>query len=135
MDGPRFSRLVAAAAWTVASSLPLVGLVSLFMRQQLDPRWSTPRLHFVLFLAVGLAALVLAYAAGEAAERRGDARVFLLSLAFLATGGFLALHALGTPGILFSTELSGFQVALPVGLLVSAVFAGASAFVDVRPGI
>ena len=31
----------------------------------------------------------LGYAAGEAANRRGDARVLLLSLAFMATGGFL----------------------------------------------
>jgi len=135
MDGPRFSRLVAAAAWTVASSLPLVGLVSLFMRQQLDPRWSTPRLHFVLFLAVGLAALVLAYAAGEAAERRGDARVFLLSLAFLATGGFLALHALGTPGVLLARYFPGFAIAIPVGMLVAALFACASAFIGGQPRI
>jgi hypothetical protein len=33
---------------------------------------------------------VLAYSAGEAALRRGDARVLLIALAFLATGGFLA---------------------------------------------
>ena len=80
-------------------------------------------------------AFILGYAAGEAANRRGDARVLLLSLAFMATGGFLGLHALGTPGILFSEEYAGFQVAIPVGLLLSAVFALGSAFVDVRPGI
>src|SRR4029077_4423582 len=43
--------------------------------------------------------------------------------------------ALGTPSILFSEEHAGFQVAIPVGLLVSAVFAAGSAFVDVRPGL
>jgi class 3 adenylate cyclase len=53
----------------------------------------------------------------------------------MATGGFLWLHALGTPSILFSEEHAGFQVAIPVGLLVGAVFAAASAFVDIRPGI
>ena len=42
-------------------------------------------------------AFVLGYAAGQAANRRHDARVFLLSLAFMATGGFLGLHALGPP--------------------------------------
>ena len=52
----------------------------------------------------------------------------------MATGGFMGLHALGTPAILFSQEHAGFQVAIPVGLLVSAVFAAGSAFVDVRPG-
>src|SRR5262249_11489730 len=65
--------------------------------------------------------------------RRGDARVFLLSLAFLVTGGFLAVHAIGTPGVLLNDELPGFAVAIPIGLLLAALFAAASAFVDVRP--
>jgi class 3 adenylate cyclase len=89
----------------------------------------------VVFGIAGALAFVLGYAAGEAANRRGDARVLLLSLAFMATGGFFALHALGTPSILFSEDYAGFQVAIPVGLLVSAVFAAGSAFVDVRPEI
>src|SRR5262249_36572894 len=62
-------------------------------------------------------------------------RVLLLSLAFMATGGFFLLHALGTPTILFSGEHAGFQVAIPVGLLVSAFFALGSAFVDERPAL
>jgi adenylate cyclase len=89
----------------------------------------------VVFGIVGAVAFALGYAAGEAANRRGDARVLLLSLAFMATGGFMWLHAIGTPTILFSQEHAGFQVAIPVGLLVSAVFAAGSAFVDVRPGL
>src|SRR3954470_7741453 len=122
-----------AAAWIVAALLPLVGLVSLLARSMLDPGWTNQRVHFVLFLSVATVDFVLAYAAGDAARRRGDARVLLISLAFLATGGFLGLHALGTPGILFERDLSGFKAAIPFGLLVAAVFAVASAFVDVRP--
>jgi hypothetical protein len=64
-----------------------------------------------------------------------EMRVCCSSLAFMATGGFLGLHALGTAGVLFTKEYAGFMVAIPVGLLVSAAFAGASAFVDVRPEI
>ena len=119
----------------VAAALPLVGLVSLLLRSRLDPHIENYPLHFVVFGIVGATAFLLGYAAGEAANRRGDARVLLLSLAFMATGGFLGLHALGTPEILFSQEYAGFQTAIPVGLLVSAVFAIASAFVDIRPGI
>ena len=118
-----------------AAALPLIGLISLLLRSELDPHFENYRAHFVVFGIVGGVAFILGYTAGEAANRRGDARVLLLSLAFMATGGFLSLHAIGTPGILFSKEYAGFQVAIPVGLLVSAVFAGASAFVDVRPGI
>jgi hypothetical protein len=46
-----------------------------------------------LFLEVGGGAFVLAYLAGEAADRRGDACVFLLSIAFLVAGG----SSLSTP--------------------------------------
>ena len=54
----------------------------------------------------------LGYAAGEAANRRGDARVLLLSLAFMATGGFMGLHAFGHAGVLFSESRAGFQIAI-----------------------
>ena len=128
------ARVTMTAAWIVAPALPVVGLVSLLLRSTLDPEWSSPRLHVVLFPGVGGGAFVLAYIAGQAADRRGDARVFLLSLAFLMTGGFLAVHAVGTPGVLLNDELPGFEVAIPVGLMLAAVFAAASAFVDLRPG-
>jgi hypothetical protein len=126
-----FTRILAAV---LAAALPLVGLVSLLLRKELDPHFENYRAHFVVFGFVGGVAFILGYAAGEAANRRGDARVLLLSLAFMATGGFLGLHALGTAQVLFTKEYAGFMVAIPVGLLVSAVFAAASAFVDVRPG-
>ena len=119
----------------VAAALPLIGLFSLLLRSDLDPHIENYPLHFVVFGLVGAVAFGLGYAAGEAARRRGDARVLLLSLAFMATGGFLLLHALGTPTVLFADEHAGFQVAIPVGLLVSAVFATGSAFVDVRPEV
>ena len=133
MVTPSRSRLMVRVGLVVALILPLVGLVSLFLRRTLDPTWDSGRLHFVLFLAVGGGAFVLAYLAGQAAERRGDARVFLLSLAFLVTGGFLAVHAVGTPGVLLNNDLPGFKVAIPVGLLIAALFGCASAFVDLRP--
>jgi adenylate cyclase len=122
-----------AATWLIVLLLPLAGLVSLLFRRQIDPHWSNAQVHFVLFLSVGVVLFLLAFGAGEAAQRRGDARVLLISLAFLATGGFLGLHALGTVGVLFRAEHSGFKVAIPVGLFVASAFAAASAFVDLRP--
>jgi class 3 adenylate cyclase len=120
-------------AWAAAAALPLVGFVSLLRREQLDPNWSNPQLHFVLFSVIGAGLFVLAYDAGESASRRGDARVLLISLAFLVTGAFLLLHALGTVGVLFKRQYAGFKIAIPVGLLIAALFASASAFVDARP--
>ncbi len=132
MGGTGATRVAVAI---LAAALPLIGLSSLLLRSQLDPHFENYRAHFVVFGIVGAVAFILGYAAGEAANRRRDGRVLLLSLAFMATGGFLGLHAIGTAGILFQEEHSGFQVAIPVGLLVSSVFALGSAFVDVRPGI
>jgi class 3 adenylate cyclase len=134
-DQSRTRQRVVVQAIALAAVLPLVGLVSLLLRSQLDPHIENYRLHFVLFGLVGAVAFGLAFAAGEAANRRGDARVLLLSLAFMTTGGFMGLHALGTPGVLFTGDHSGFKVAIPVGLLLSAGFAAASAFVDVHPAL
>ena len=119
--------------WLLAALLPLAGLVSLLLRSQLDPNYDNHKVHFVLFVGVGAIVTVLAYVAGEAATKRGDARVLLMSLAFLLTGGFLALHAIGTPGVLFASEHSGFDIAISGGMELAAVFAFASAWVDVRP--
>ena len=112
-----------------------MGFISLLLRSQLDPQFHNHQAHFVIFGLVGGVAFALGYAAGEAANRRGDARVLLLSLAFMATGGFMGLHAFGTAGVLFSESRAGFQIAIPIGLLVSAFFAAGSAFVDARPDL
>lgn len=119
----------------MGAALPLVGLASLLLRSHLDPHIENYRAHFLVFGTVGGLAFVLGYAAGEAANRRGDARVLLLSLAFMTTGAFLGLHAFGTQSVLFTREHAGFQVAIPIGLLIAAGFAAASAFVDVWPDI
>ena len=135
MSSNKAQTLLRVLAAVLAALLPLVGLVSLLLRSEFDPHIENYRAHFVVFGFVGGVAFILGYAAGEAANRRGDARVLLLSLAFMATGGFLGLHALGTQQVLFTKEYAGFMVAIPVGLLVSAVFALASAFVDTRPAL
>ena len=100
----RARRGALAAGSLFVAVLPLVGLLSLLLRSHLDPHIENYRLHFVVFGIIGGTAFLVGCAAGEAADRRGDARVLLLSLAFMATGGFLGVHALGTPGILFVEE-------------------------------
>ena len=129
-----FLRPVRRALWITVVALPIIGFVSLLERSKLDPEWTSARLHFVLFLAVGGGACILAYLAGQAADRRGDARVLLLSMAFLVTGSFLAVHALGTPGVLLNDEKPGFASAIPIGMFLASLFALGSAFVDIRPG-
>ena len=113
--------------WAVALLLPLVGYFVLLGRAEWDGQWENHKAHFWLVFAVAVVNAVLGFAMSEAARRRGDARVFLVGLAFLATGGFLALHALATPGVLLDGKNTGFVVATPIGLFLGGVLAAASA--------
>jgi adenylate cyclase len=93
-------------------------------------RWQHRPAHFWLVLVVAVINMVLGGATSEAAARRGDPRTFMVSIALLLSAGFLALHALATPGVLLDGPNAGFTIATPVGLLLAAVFAAASARID-----
>lgn len=106
--------------------LPLAGLGVLLARPALDVRWLNLPAHFWIVLIAGALNAALAYGTGVAARRRRDARVLLVSLAFLAAAGFLGLHALATPGVLLERFNAGFVLATPIGLVVASIFAAAS---------
>ena len=119
--------LVRAAAWLALVLVPMAGLTLLLAAPSTDVTWEHHPAHFWLVLSTALTSAVLAYATGDTARRRGDARLFVVALAFLAAAGFLGLHALATPGVLLEKRTAGFVLATPVGLLVAAVFAALSA--------
>ncbi|MDH5242991.1 MAG: adenylate/guanylate cyclase domain-containing protein [Chloroflexota bacterium] len=108
-------------------ALPLIGLVVLLARPELDLVWQHQPSHFWLVLLAAAVNAVLAYVTNVAAGRYRDARVVLVSLAFFASTGFLGLHALATPGVLLTAPNVGFAIATPVGLIIASVFAAASA--------
>jgi adenylate cyclase len=112
--------------WITGLALPLVALGVLVARPDVDLVWEHHPSHFWLVLATAAVNVALAYLTNEAANRRADARLFLVSLAFLASAGFLGLHALATPGTLLPEPNAGFVVATPVGLLLASGFAAAS---------
>jgi adenylate cyclase len=123
------------AIWAVLVSLPLLGLCLLLWQPALDVRWEHHPAHFWLVLGAALVNGILAFATGEAAHRRGDARLFLISLAFLVSAGFLGLHALATPGVLLEGKNAGFVVATPIGLVISSVFCAISSFVGANENL
>src|SRR5262245_59062545 len=114
------------ARWVVALLIPLAGFFVLLAEPGWDGHWENHRAHFWLVFGVAVVNAVLGFAMSEVARRRGDARVFLVGLVFLTTGGFLALHALATPGVLLDGKNTGFVVATPIGLFLGACFAGLS---------
>ena len=116
---------------------PLLGLAVLLASQSADVHWQHQPSHFWLVLVTAGLNAVLAYATGVAARRRRDRRVHLVSLAFLAAAGFLALHALATPGVLLDRPNLGFVLATPIGLVLAGALAAASAVETdrVRPAL
>ncbi len=120
VGGPRWSLAVILA-------LPLLGLVLLLAQPQLDVHWEHHPSHFWLVLVTAAISAVLAYVTNVAAGRHRDARLVLVSLAFMASAGFLGLHALATPGVLLAGSNTGFVIATPIGLVIGSMFAAASA--------
>jgi adenylate cyclase len=118
--------------WPLLLAAPLGGLVLLLARPGLDAHWEHHPAHFWLVLGESAISVVLGALTSSAALRRGDARLFLVSLAFLSAAGFLGLHALATPGVLLENKNTGFVVATPVGLFLASIFAAASAL-TLRP--
>jgi adenylate cyclase len=110
----------------VALALPMAGLTLLLVRPELDLTWEHHPSHFWLVLGTAAINVALAFLMNLAAMRHRDARIFLISLAFMASAGFLGLHALATPQTLLPSANAGFVVATPVGLLLASVLAAAS---------
>lgn len=103
--------------WALALSLAPIGFVLLLAQPEWDVHWEDHRAHFWLVFSVALVCALLGLVMSEAASRRGDARVFLVGLAFLVSSGFLGLHALATPGVLLDGKNTGFAcwaVTVPV---------------------
>ncbi|MDN5918029.1 MAG: GAF domain-containing protein [Pseudonocardia sp.] len=118
--------LLRVGVWALHVGLPALGLWLLVARPRLDLEWAHAVSHFGLVLAAAGVAVTLGAVMGRAARVRGDARLFLVSLAFLVSAGFLGAHALATPGVLLPSANAGFVAATPVGLLLGAVAAVAS---------
>ena len=70
-------------------------------------QWDSPVGHFWVVSAAAITCLFLAIAAGVAAFRAENARVLMLSLAFLSMAGLFTVHGLATPGVLVDGTYTG----------------------------
>jgi len=111
--------------WLAVAVAPLLLLVLLLARPAIDGAWENHPAHFWLVLGAALVATALGFSVSTAARRRRDGRLFLISLAFIASAAFLGLHALATPGVLLGPN-AGFELATPMGLVLAAMFAAAA---------
>jgi adenylate cyclase len=111
--------------WPATVALPLALLALLLARPAVDAIWENHQAHFWIVLAAAATATVLGYSVTVAARSRRDARLLLISFAFIASSGFLGLHALATPGVLLGPN-AGFELATPAGLVFAGAFAAAA---------
>lgn len=117
--------LGSSLAWVGLAAAPVFLAALLVGRPDLDGRWENHPAHFWLVLLAASASVALGFAVSESARRRRDARLLLVSVGFIASAGFLGLHALATPGVLVGKN-TGFELATPVGLLLASVFVAGS---------
>jgi adenylate cyclase len=111
--------------WVAVAAAPLLLLAVLLARPRIDESWENHPAHFWLVLGAAIVATALGFSVTTAARRRRDARLALISLAFVVSAAFLGLHALATPGVLLGPN-AGFELATPFGLLFAALFAAAA---------
>ncbi len=112
-------------SWALHMALPLLGLW-LLLTPRFDVVLRHNPSHFWIVVVVAAFNLGLGARMSSDARRRGDTRLFLVAMAFLASAGFLGLHALATPQVLLASPNGGFALATPVGLALAAVFAALS---------
>lgn len=124
----RRARAVASPTWflAVALAIPMAGLALLLGVPSLDVHWEHHPSHFWLVFGVAFLNVALGLIVSEVARRSGDERLFLVSMVLLTSAGFLALHALATPGVVLSGPNGGFTLATPLGLLLASGFAALS---------
>jgi class 3 adenylate cyclase len=118
--------------WGFHLILPLLGLWLLLAQPHFDIMLEHHGIHFVLVVGVAAVNVALGVRMSEVSHRRADARLFLVSLVFLSSAGFLLLHALATPQVILYGRNAGFAIATPVGLLLASVFAAVSSL-DLTP--
>ncbi len=111
------------AAWTFHIVLPALVLWLLIARPEIDLRWENHAAHFWLVFGTAALNVALGVLMAGAAGRRSDPRLLLVACAFLVAAGFLALHALATPGVIVEQPNAGFVLATPVGLCIGGVLA------------
>ena len=84
------------AVWAVHRILPVAGLWLLLAQPHFDVILEHHGIHFGLVVGVAAVNVALGVRMSEVSRQRHDARLFLVSLVFLSSAGFLLLHALAT---------------------------------------
>ncbi|WP_197501737.1 adenylate/guanylate cyclase domain-containing protein [Mycobacterium sp. 852002-51057_SCH5723018] len=115
------------ANWLMHMALPMLALWLLLGEPKVDLEWDNRAAHFVLVLSAALVSVVLGALIGRAARARDDARLWLVSLVFVTTAGFFAVHALFTPDVLMDTSDAEFMLPTRMGLVLAGAVALASA--------
>ncbi|WP_246610144.1 adenylate/guanylate cyclase domain-containing protein [Nonomuraea rhizosphaerae] len=125
---PPATQPVRGVVWAIHLILPLLGLWLLLAQPDLNYKWEHHASHFWMIISLAGLNVALAALISEASRRRHDARLFLVSMVFVASAGFFFLHGLATPQVILPTGSLGFDLGQQVGLTIASGFAFVSSF-------
>jgi signal transduction histidine kinase len=98
---------------------PLI-LIILKLNPSLDLLFQSPVTHFWVVTIAALTAVCLALLILRAAIGRRDGRVLLIGSAFLSISSTFLIHAVATPGVVFSNTSHATSWSTPIALAVGA---------------
>lgn len=121
-DGRGDASRLRSVIWAGHMALPLLALVLLLAAPEIDATWKHNPSHFWLVAAVAFANVVIGFRVTSEAHRRDDPRLVLIGVGFVASAGLFTVHALVTPAVIAAESTAGFQLAMPAGLMLFALF-------------
>lgn len=103
-----------------------LGLAIVKLEPSLDLLYQSAIGHFSIVTTAAVVAVVLAARILRVAVVRQDGRVFLIGGGFLAISTIFLIHAISTPGVLFSNTAHATAWSTPLALIAGAVLLGSS---------
>lgn len=109
--------------WMIGGALLIGPLLLLLLRlaPALDVKVQSPLGHFWIVTVSSVIAMLMAGLVLRAAVVRRDGRVLLIGMAFLALSTIFFIHAVSTPGVVFTNTRHATQWSTPLALLAAAI--------------
>ncbi len=110
--------------WLMVGAALLAGpllLLLLRLAPALDLRFQSPLSHFWIVTISSVIAILMAGLVLRAAVVRRDGRALLIGMAFVALASIFFVHAVSTPGVVFSNTGHATQWSTPLALLAAAI--------------
>jgi signal transduction histidine kinase len=109
--------------WLASLALGPLLLLALRLFPALDlPLLHNALTHVVIVLSASILGVILALLVLQVAQRKHDARVFLVGMGFLSIASVFVTHAIATPSVLMSGRGFATSFSAPLSLMLGSLF-------------